>query len=121
VLPHVSEFDFSFASYSKTKKTMGLLDKIFGKGTDFKALIAGGAKIIDVRTPQEYRGGHVRGSVNIPLDRIRSEIPKIKKQGVPVILCCASGMRSGNATSILKEAGIEAYNGGSWGSLNRHV
>lgn len=100
---------------------MGFLDKIFGKGTDYAELLSQGAKIIDVRSPQEFRGGHVKGAVNIPLDRIRKEVPKIKKTGVPIILCCASGMRSGNATSILKGEGIEAYNGGSWGSLNKYV
>lgn len=100
---------------------MGFLDKLFGKSADFADLISKGAKIIDVRSPQEFRGGHVKGAVNIPLDRIRSEVPRIKKTGVPIILCCASGMRSGSATSILKGEGIDAYNGGSWASLNRYV
>ena len=100
---------------------MGFLDKFFGKGPDYADLLGKGAKIIDVRSPQEFKGGHVKGAVNIPLDRIKSELPRIKKTGVPIILCCASGMSSGNATSILKAEGIEAYNGGSWGSLNRYV
>ena len=100
---------------------MGFLDRLFGKGTDYAELLSKGAKIIDVRSPKEFRGGHVKGAVNIPLDRIKSQVNKIKKTGVPIILCCASGMRSGNATSILKGEGVEAYNGGSWGSLNKYV
>jgi rhodanese-related sulfurtransferase len=93
---------------------MGLLSSLFGKKVDLTEVVARGAKIIDVRSPQEYKGGHVKGSVNIPLDRIRAEVASLKKAGKPVILCCASGMRSGNATSILESEGIEAYNGGPW-------
>jgi phage shock protein E len=100
---------------------MGLFSNIFGKQVDFADLIARGAKIIDVRSPAEFRGGHVAGSVNIPLDRIRSEVASLKKAGKPVILCCASGMRSGNATSILQGEGIDAHNGGAWTNVNRYV
>ncbi|HLP37888.1 rhodanese-like domain-containing protein [Lacibacter sp.] len=95
--------------------------KLFGPGTDFKALQQQGAVIIDVRTPGEFSGGHIKGSINIPVDSIRSKINDIKKKGKPVITCCASGMRSGSATSILKEAGVEAYNGGSWISLQNKI
>jgi phage shock protein E len=100
---------------------MGFLSKLFGQQVDIAGLISKGAKVIDVRSPQEFAGGHVKGSVNVPLDRIRGEIPALKKAGVPVILCCASGMRSGNATGILAAEGIEAYNGGSWTSVSRFV
>lgn len=93
---------------------MGLFSSLFGKKVDLTEVVARGAKIIDVRSPQEYKGGHVKGSVNIPLDRIRAEVASLKKAGKPVILCCASGMRSGSATSILEGEGIEAYNGGPW-------
>lgn len=99
---------------------MGFLSSLFGKGPDFGEMIENGAAIVDVRSAQEYRQGHIKGSVNIPVDQIGSRIGKIRKMGEPLILCCASGMRSGRATSILKGEGIEAYNGGSWGSLNRH-
>jgi phage shock protein E len=100
---------------------MGLFSSLFGKKVDLAPIIAGGAKIIDVRSPQEFKSGHVKGSINIPLDRIRAEVPALKKAGKPVVLCCASGMRSGNATSILTEAGIEAYNGGPWSSVRALV
>lgn len=100
---------------------MGLLDSLFGKKTDFGALIEEGALIIDVRTPGEFQQGHIEGSKNIPLDQIGKKVETIRKKGKPVILCCASGMRSGRAASMLKGAGIEAYNGGPWSSLNRHA
>lgn len=85
---------------------------------DVKALVNSGAKIIDVRTPSEFSGGHIKGAVNIPLDKISSNIDKIKKYNTPIVLCCASGMRSAQATNQLKQGGIEAYNAGGWKNLN---
>ncbi len=100
---------------------MGFLDKIFPPKADFAAMIEGGATIVDVRSPQEYKSGHVPGSVNIPLDQVQNKMSKFKKMEGPVILCCASGMRSGRATSMLKGAGIDAHNAGSWGTLQKYV
>jgi phage shock protein E len=70
--------------------------------------------IIDVRTPSEFRGGNVKGSINIPLNEIPDKLEEIKKMEAPILLCCASGNRSGQATSFLKRNGIECENGGSW-------
>ena len=103
------------------KNIMGLLNKLFGNKVDFGELIARGAPIIDVRTPGEYRSGHVKGSKNIPLDQLAGKMKQLKKAEGPVILCCASGARSGRATRMLKAEGIEAYNGGSWVGLRRYV
>ena len=61
--------------------------------------------IIDVRTPQEFMGGHVAGSINIPLDEFHLHLDEFKKMG-QVVLCCASGGRSGQATMYLKKNGI---------------
>ena len=80
-----------------------------------------GAVIIDVRTVGEYKEGHIKGSKNIPLDTISSKIEEIKKLNKPVIACCRSGMRSAQATSILKQNGIEVLNGGGWESLQRKL
>ena len=41
---------------------------LFGPGTDYKALVEAGAIIIDVRSPQEFDGGHIKGSKNIPVN-----------------------------------------------------
>lgn len=91
----------------------------FGPKTDYKALRAQGAIIVDVRTPQEFRDGHFKGAVNIPLDRIRNEAVALKKKQKPVILYCRSGSRSGIAKSILRAAGVEAYNAGSLGAIRK--
>ncbi len=80
-------------------------------------MISRGGIIIDVRTPQEFKMGNVPGSKNIPLNTISSKANNIKKLNKPIILCCASGNRSGQATSILKAKGVEVINGGSWRSL----
>ena len=79
---------------------------------------SGQAAIIDVRTPGEFSMGHIKGSTNIPLDQIPSKADSIKKMNKTIILCCAAGIRSGQATEILKQAGVDAYNGGGWSSLN---
>ncbi len=73
--------------------------------------------IIDVRTPAEYKMGHIQQAVNISLDQIKSNAEKIKKFEKPVITCCQTGSRSGRAARILKRKGIEAYNGGGWVNL----
>jgi phage shock protein E len=101
---------------------IGKLLEILGLKTkvDFKALVAAGASIVDVRTKQEFQSGHIKGSVNIPLDKLGSEISKLKKNK-PVITVCASGMRSGAAKGMLKSKGFECYNGGSWYSLNQKI
>lgn len=96
---------------------MSLLKKIFGgTSVDFKTLVKEGAMIIDVRSPAEFNGGHVKGAVNIPLQAIQSSFNKIPKNKV-IITCCASGMRSGSAKSLLKAAGYTVHNGGGWMSL----
>ena len=77
------------------------------------------ALIVDVRTPQEFSGGHVAGSVNIPLQELQFRAEEIISAGKPVILCCASGARSGSAFNFLRSQGVsEIYNGGSWLDVN---
>lgn len=80
-----------------------------------------GAVVIDVRSPQEYKAGHVKGSKNIPLPNLSAKAPQIKKLNKPVIFCCASGMRSGQATSQMKRQGLDCMNGGSWQSVAKKV
>jgi phage shock protein E len=102
---------------------MGLLSMLglSGKSESVKEFMDKGAVIIDVRTPAEYSGGHIKGSKNIPLNTIGNQIDALKKLNKPVIACCASGMRSAQATSILKSNGIEAMNGGGWSSLSNKL
>ncbi|MBS1636715.1 MAG: rhodanese-like domain-containing protein [Bacteroidetes bacterium] len=99
------------------------LKNILGIGpkVDLGELIAKGAIIVDVRTPGEYAGGHIRGSINIPVDQIGQQTKKLKSKDQVIITCCASGMRSGSAKHILKAKGYtHVHNGGSWYNLKAY-
>ena len=96
---------------------MSFIRKILGLGpkVDCHELLANGAVLIDVRTPEEFAQGNAKGSKNVPLDTISNKVKKIEQLKKPIVLCCRSGMRSGQATAILKRNGItEVYNGGPW-------
>ena len=80
-------------------------------------LLQRGALIVDVRTPEEYRGGHITESVNIPLNMIPNKVNELKRKNKPIITCCRSGARSGMAADQLRQAGIEVENGGPWNSV----
>jgi rhodanese-related sulfurtransferase len=88
---------------------------------NFKELIAGGALVVDVRTPEEYKQGHVKGSVNYPLNALQAYIPIIIEKNKPVITVCRSGARSGMANSTLKKHGVISYNGGPWTNINHFI
>ncbi|MBK9329202.1 MAG: rhodanese-like domain-containing protein [Sphingobacteriales bacterium] len=89
--------------------------------TDYKELLKKGAVIIDVRTKAEYQNGHIKGSLNIPLNNLSNHYSRLKKD-LPVITCCASGNRSGQAKRILSANGFkEVYNGGGWMSLQSKI
>jgi phage shock protein E len=76
-----------------------------------------GAIIIDVRTPDEFREGHIEGSRNIPVTEIKQRLDMIRKWNKPVITVCLSGGRSAVAKTFLTSAGIQAHNGGPWFNL----
>lgn len=100
---------------------ISLIKKLLGIGpkVDLSTVMANGGIIIDVRTPAEYAGGAVKGSLNIPLANLSGQLSKIKKDK-PIITCCASGMRSSSARSLLLANGYkEVYNGGSWFNLKK--
>lgn len=87
---------------------------------DLGEVIANKAIILDVRTKAEYAGGHLKGSVNIPLQSLESGLSKLKKDKT-VVTCCASGARSSMAKSILQRNGFaEVHNGGSWTNLKQY-
>ena len=92
-----------------------------GPAANFTALIERDAQIIDVRTVDEFQGGHIRGSVNIPLQSLDRHLSKINKDK-PVITCCASGMRSAAAKRLLESKGYsEVVNGGGWAGLQMRL
>ncbi len=99
------------------------IKNLFGIGpaVDYAQLVKNGAEIIDVRTKAEYQQGHIRGSINIPLNNLSNHYSKLKKDK-PIITCCASGMRSAQAKNILQANGFaEVYNGGGWQSLQNKI
>jgi rhodanese-related sulfurtransferase len=71
-------------------------------------------KIIVVRTPSEFLGGHIKGSINIPLQELPDRGEEVKAIPQPIQFCCASGNRSGQATIFMKSHGVDCSNAGSW-------
>lgn len=99
------------------KQLLGLGPKV-----NYPKLVEEGAIILDVRTKAEYSSGHIKGSVNIPVNNLPSSLGKLKHKDKPVITCCASGMRSASAKNILRSKGYEqVYNGGSWQNLQNKI
>lgn len=98
---------------------LGIFKRLFSSKPkiDFDSLVSNGAIVVDVRTEGEFAGGHAKNSLNIPLDKLPKNLSRLKK-GKPIIVCCASGMRSSSAKTILKNNGFsEVYNVGSWRNL----
>ena len=94
---------------------ISLLKNLFkNDDVDHREAIEKGAVIIDVRTPGEFRDGHLDKAVNIPLSEITSQVEMIRKWNKPVITVCRSGARSGIAKNILEQSGIKTTNGGAW-------
>ena len=80
------------------------------------------ATIVDVREPFECEEGLIEGSINIPLGDVPNKIEEFKAMKRPLVLCCKSGNRSGQAVQFLEANGLEdLYNGGSWGEVNERL
>ncbi len=101
------------------------LKNVFGgsAASDLGELIADGAVILDVRTPGEFQSGHVKGSINIPVETLPNQLKKLEQyKNKTIITCCRSGMRSGSAANILKANGFEnVVNGGPWDRVAEYV
>lgn len=114
--------DYLFLN-TEIKDMLDLIKNLFGaEKTDYAQLVKDGAIILDVRSKGEYAGGHISGSVNIPLDQLSGNLHKLKDKTKPVITCCASGMRSASAKAILRSNGFtEVHNGGGWMALQNKI
>ncbi len=76
-----------------------------------------GAIFVDVRSAGEFANGNAPGTINIPLHELGSRLGEIPKSS-SVVLCCASGTRSGMAKMMLKKNGYpNVYNVGTWSKL----
>jgi len=80
-------------------------------------LLKNGAIVVDVRSPSEYSTGHYEGSINIPLQDLATQADRLDRTKT-ILLCCASGTRSGMAVSLLRSKGFnQVYNAGCWSSI----
>lgn len=100
---------------------MGFFKTIFG-GSDINEnlakLINEGAFLVDVRAHDEFSDGHVKSSVNIPLDQIANQLTKFENKK-HIIVFCRSGNRSAQAKLILERNGFtNVTNGGTWEDIN---
>jgi rhodanese-related sulfurtransferase len=95
---------------------MGMMSNIFGSQRKKRvaSILANGGIIIDVRFESEFKNGHAPGSKNFPLKQLATQIDTIKALNKPIVVVCMSGIRSGQAKTILEKEGIEVENGGSW-------
>jgi len=80
-----------------------------------------GALVVDVRSPEEFKSGHLSEAVNIPLNELADSVPRtIADKNQVLLLHCLSGTRSGIAKRLLKKLGYpNVYNLGSYGRAKR--
>ena len=99
------------------------INQFFGfTKTDYADLVKKGAIVLDVRSKGEFASGHVKNSINIPVDQLSNNLARLKDKNKTIITCCASGMRSGTAHTILLNNGYtDVHNGGGWASLNSKI
>jgi phage shock protein E len=100
---------------------MSFIKKLLGLESqeDLAAMVADGALLVDVRTPGEYQSGHVKGSINIPLDQLGNQLGKLKNSK-NIVVFCQSGTRSRMAKMLLQQKGFNnVVNGGTWKAIYR--
>jgi rhodanese-related sulfurtransferase len=100
--PGPSGHETRTAEFSRVPPAPGVVD-----GRTAAALAAGGARVVDVRTAQEFAAGHVPGAVNIPFDEISRRAAEVGDPEAPVVLYCRSGRRSAIAGDVLRRLGFE--------------
>lgn len=99
----------------------GIFKNMFGPtdNSNLKEAVKNGAFLVDVRTPVEFSGGSVKGAVNIPLDKVQSQLSKFKNKK-NIVVFCRSGNRSSQAKSILEQNGFQnVINGGTWQNVKQ--
>ncbi|SOD98379.1 rhodanese-like domain-containing protein [Spirosoma fluviale] len=99
---------------------LSLFKSIFGSSdsSNIKEILSQGAILIDVRSSNEFASGHANGAINIPLDQVDARITQIKSYNKPIVVCCASGMRSARAKSLMAGHGVtDVHDAGSWRNI----
>ncbi len=100
-----------------------IFKSLFGQNNneELSTLINDGAYLVDVRSSSEFAEGSVPKAVNIPLDKLQSQLAKFKNKK-HIIVFCRSGNRSGQAKSILTSNGFtNVVNGGTWQNVNSAI
>lgn len=103
---------------------LGIFKKLLGTNNNenLSELVKNGAIILDVRSAGEFASGHIKGAINISVDSLKNNLAQLKDKNQTIITCCASGMRSSAAKSILSANGYSnVFNGGGWSSLNSKI
>jgi phage shock protein E len=75
-------------------------------GVEARRLVEGGARLVDVRTPEEFGDGHLPGAVNIPVQELDRRMAELEPKNETIVLYCRSGNRSGKSARMLKAAGF---------------
>jgi phage shock protein E len=84
---------------------------------DAQQMVKDGALLVDVRTAEEFQGGHIEGAVNIPLQEVGSRTSEFGPKDGDIVLYCRSGNRSGQAATTLKAAGFSSVH--NLGAMSR--
>lgn len=74
--------------------------------TEAHRLVAEGAVLLDVRTPQEFADGHLEGAINVPVQVLERRLDEVGPKDRPLVVYCRSGGRSATATSLLRSSGF---------------
>jgi phage shock protein E len=118
----MSKQSFYINFITRTTITMfGIFKNMFAPKSNSELIVAvkSGAFLVDVRTPAEFSSGNVKGSTNIPLDEVSSQLAKFKNKE-NIVVFCRSGNRSSKAKSILEQNGfLNVINGGTWEIVNQ--
>ena len=70
------------------------------------AAVQAGARLVDVRTPEEFQAGHIEGAVNIPVVDLGRRMSEVGSKKQAVVVYCRSGARSASAARVLLESGF---------------
>lgn len=79
------------------------------EGAEARRLVAGGALLLDVRSPEEFAEGHIEGAVNVPFDEVTARLAELGPSSRPVVAYCHSGRRSAIAATALRGRGYTVW------------
>jgi phage shock protein E len=84
---------------------------VFGRGreiqgADARKLVAAGARLLDVRSPAEFAGGHLPGAVNVPVQELERRLAEVGPSDGELVVYCRSGHRSSRAAALLRQHGF---------------